>query len=163
MEKINVAENLAISETGFLYLPSSGETFTSNEIGKNIIRLLQKGEDKKNIVEQVTNEYDAEIIGLIYDVLEPGAYMKQVSDRNYLIPYPSSGLDNLFQRLDYINKVETIEVLIPTLDAELYAFSKLLPKLESIGIKTFLPTKEQLDLRAKDKLFNFCTKNDIKV
>jgi len=60
MEKINVAENLAISETGFLYLPSSGETFTSNEIGKNIIRLLQKGEDKKNIVEQVTNEYDVD-------------------------------------------------------------------------------------------------------
>ena len=110
-----------------------------------------------------SEKFDAEIIGLIYDVLEPGAYMKQVSDRNYLIPYPSSGLDNLFQRLDYINKVETIEVLIPTLDAELSAFSKLLPKLESIGIKTFLPTKEQLDLRAKDKLFNFCTKNDIKV
>ena len=60
MEKINVAENLAISETGFLYLPSSGETFTSNEIGKNIIRLLQKGEDQKNIVKQVTNEYDVD-------------------------------------------------------------------------------------------------------
>jgi len=60
MEKINVAENLAISETGFLYLPSSGETFTSNEIGKNIIRLLQKGEGKKNIVEQVTNGYDVD-------------------------------------------------------------------------------------------------------
>ena len=110
-----------------------------------------------------SGKFDPEIIGLIYDALEPGAYMKEVADKNYLIPYPSSGLDNLFQRLEYINKVENIEVLIPTLDAELYAFSKLSPKLKALGIKTFLPTKEQLDLRAKDKLFNFCSMNDIKV
>ena len=110
-----------------------------------------------------SKKFDAEIIGLIYDKLEPGAYMKEVSDRNYLIPYPSSGLDNLFERLAYINQVEKIDVLIPTLDAELYGFAKLSPKLDSIDIKTFLPTKEQLDLRAKDKLFKFCTDNDIKV
>jgi len=107
--------------------------------------------------------FDTDIIGLIYDALEPGAYMKEVSDKNYLIPYPSSGLDNLFERLVHINNIENIDVLIPTLDAELYAFAKLEDRLQSIGIKTFLPTKEQLDLRAKDKLFNFCTTHDIKV
>ena len=107
--------------------------------------------------------FDTEIIGLIYDTLDPGAYLKEVSDRNYLIPYPSSGLDDLFERLAYINNIEKIDVLIPTLDAELYAFAKLEDKLHSIGIKTYLPTKEQLDLRAKDKLFKFCTDNKIKV
>ncbi len=110
-----------------------------------------------------SKKFDAEIIGLIYDALEPGAYMKEVSNRNYLIPYPSSGLDNLFERLAYIHETEKIDVLVPTLDAELYGFAKLSPKLESIGIKTFLPSKEHLDLRAKDKLFDFCTKHDIKV
>ena len=32
-----------------------------------------------------------------------------------------------------------------------------------MGIKTFLPTAVQYDLRAKDKLFNLCQKNKIKV
>ncbi len=107
--------------------------------------------------------FDTEIIGLIYDALEPGAYMKEVSAKNYLIPYPSSGLDSLFERLTYINSIENIDVLIPTLDAELYGFAKLEEKLGSIGIKTFLPTKEQLDLRSKDKLFKFCSEHEIKV
>lgn len=110
-----------------------------------------------------SRKLDAKVIGLIYDALEPGAYMKEVAERSYLIPYPSSGLENLFERISYINNIEKIDVLIPTLDAELYGFVKLSPKLESIGIKTFLPTKEHLDLRAKDKLFDFCTKHSIKV
>ena len=108
-------------------------------------------------------DFDGEIIGLIYDSLDPGAYLKEVSDRNYLIPYPSSGLDDFFHRLEEINKKENIDVLIPTLDAELYAFVKLESKLKEIGINTFLPTTSHLNMRAKDKLFDFCTKNDIKV
>ena len=47
-------------------------------------------------------KFDAEIIGLIYDALDPGAYLKEVSDRNYLIPYPSSGLDELFEKIEEI-------------------------------------------------------------
>ncbi len=101
------------------------------------------------------------IIGLIYDVLEPGAYIPEVADRNYLIPYPSGGIDTLFERIKSINEKENIDVLIPTLDAELYAFTKLSSKLSAIGIKTFLPSAEQLNIRAKDKLLKFCEKNNI--
>ncbi len=101
------------------------------------------------------------IIGLLYDALEPGAYMPDVADANYMIPYPSGGLDILLERIKSINEKENIDVLIPTLDAELYAFSKLAPELEQIGIKTFLPNIEQLNIRAKDKLFKFCEENNI--
>ncbi|MCF8355968.1 MAG: ATP-grasp domain-containing protein [Melioribacteraceae bacterium] len=108
-------------------------------------------------------DFKGDIIGLIYDSLEPGAYMKDVSKMNYLIPYPSNGLDALYERLESINEKENIDVIIPTLDSELYSFAKISKKLESIGIKTFLPTIDQLNYRAKDKLFEFCTKHDIKV
>jgi len=60
MSNYNVAENLAISETGFLFLPGTGETFTSNEIGKTIVQLLQKGESQEKIIEKITNEYDVD-------------------------------------------------------------------------------------------------------
>lgn len=60
MSNYKVAENIAISETGFMFLPGSGETFTSNEIGKTIIQMLQKGESQQKIIEMITNEYDVE-------------------------------------------------------------------------------------------------------
>jgi len=106
-------------------------------------------------------DFDGEIIGLIYDALEPGAYMHEVTKSNYLIPYPSGGLDLFFERLSQINEIEKIDVIIPTLDAELYAFAKLAPRLESIGIKTLVPDVNQLTIRGKDKLFDFCEKHNI--
>jgi len=110
-----------------------------------------------------SEEFKGEIIGLIYDSLEPGIYMKDIADRCYLIPYPSSGLDALFNRIVQIHEKEKIDLIIPTLDSELFGFIKIKEKLEEIGIKTFLPTFEQLNYRAKDKLFDFCTLHGIKV
>jgi carbamoyl-phosphate synthase large subunit len=110
-----------------------------------------------------SKEFDGEIIGLIYDALEPGIYMKNLTKKNYLIPYPSSGLQNLYERLVYIQEQEKIDVIIPTLDSELFGFVKLEDKLRQLGIKMFLPTFEQLNIRAKDKLFDFCKENDINV
>lgn len=54
-------------------------------------------------------------------------------------------------------------MIIPTLDSELYAFVKLAPKLKALGIKTFLPSADQLNIRGKDKLFNFCKAEGINV
>lgn len=106
---------------------------------------------------------NAEIIGLSYDTLEPGGYMPGITDKVYLIPYPSGGIENTFERISFIHSKEKFNVLIPTLDSELYGFLKLTDRLSSLGIKTFLPTFDNLNLRAKDKLFDFCTANTIKV
>jgi len=108
-------------------------------------------------------KFDAEIIGLVYDALEPGIYMENLTKKNYLIPYPSSGLQNLYERLFYIHQQEKLDVIIPTLDSELFGFVKLEEKLRELGIKMFLPTFDQLNIRGKDKLFDFCIDNDINV
>lgn len=108
-------------------------------------------------------EFKGEIIGLIYDSLDPGIYMKDIHKKCYLIPYPSTGLEILFDRIKSIHEKEKIDLIIPTLDSELYGFIKIQPKLEELGIKTFLPTIEQLNFRAKDKLFDFCSAHQIKV
>jgi len=110
-----------------------------------------------------SEEFKGEIIGLIYDSLEPGIYMKDIADKCYLIPYPSSGLDSLFSRIVHIHEKEQIDLIIPTLDSELFGFIKIKDKLEAIGIKTFVPTFDQLNFRAKDKLFDFCSQHNIKV
>ena len=107
--------------------------------------------------------FSGNIIGLAYDSLEPGIYMPNIVTKSYLIPYPSSGLDALFERIAFIHSREKLDVIIPTLDSELYGFVKLSERLRSLGISTFLPTFEQLNLRAKDKLFEFCSSRGVKV
>lgn len=105
---------------------------------------------------------DDRIIGLIYDTLEPGVYMENITARNYLIPYPSHGLDAMFERLQYIHEREQLDVMIPTLDTELYVFYKLESRLRDIGIRMFVPDTSQLTMRGKDRLASFCKTHDIK-
>lgn len=106
-------------------------------------------------------DFNGEIIGLHYDNLEPGIYMNEIKSRSYMIPYPSQGPEALLERLKYIHAKEKLDVIIPTLDSELYNFLYISEELSSLGIKTFLPTSENLDKRSKDKLVQFCDKNGI--
>ncbi len=105
--------------------------------------------------------FDGRIIGLLYDTLEPGVYMEEVADRSYLIPYPSSGTDALFERISYVHSCERLDLILPTLDTELYAFQKLAGRLRELGIRTFLPSSAQLTMRGKDKLSAFCREHGI--
>jgi len=102
-----------------------------------------------------SGDFDVRVIGLAYETLEPGIYMHDLVDKVYQVPYPSEGSDNLIKRLEFINSVENINVLIPNFDAELYTFIKSSAMLEKMGIHTFLPTLEQLDQRHKVNLPEF--------
>jgi len=102
-----------------------------------------------------SGDFDVRVIGLAYETLEPGIYMHDLVDKVYQVPYPSEGSDSLIRRLEFINSVENISVLIPNFDAELYTFIKSSAMLEKMGIHTFLPTLEQLDQRQKVNLPEF--------
>ena len=64
---------------------------------------------------------EIKIIGLSYETMEPGAYLHDLVDITYQVPYPSAGSEPLLQRLLYIHKQESIDVIIPNFDA-LYPF-----------------------------------------
>jgi carbamoyl-phosphate synthase large subunit len=99
------------------------------------------------------------VIGLSYESLEPGIYMRDMVDKTYTIPYPTEGTAALFERLTYIHDKEKLNFIIPNFDAELHNFIKLAPQLQQIGIRTFLPSIEQLMLRDKVNLYDFGQKN----
>ncbi|MBU2446858.1 MAG: ATP-grasp domain-containing protein [Bacteroidetes bacterium] len=100
-------------------------------------------------------DFDGEIIGLHYDNLEPGIYMDGLIVKSYLIPYPSGGTDDLLKRIRYIQEKEKIDVIIPTLDSELNGFIRINDTLRSLGIKTFLPTLDNLEVRSKERIYDF--------
>lgn len=95
---------------------------------------------------------DAHLVGLGYDALDPGIYAEGLAQNVYLMPYPSQGSTALLDRLAYIHEQLGLDAIVPTLDAELPGFIDAAPRLLSLGIATFLPTREQLELRGKGQL-----------
>ncbi|NOZ84854.1 MAG: biotin carboxylase [Deltaproteobacteria bacterium] len=104
-----------------------------------------------------------EVVGLAYDVMDPGIYMDGIADHVFMVPYPSQGDDILFERLSYIHSRVHLDAIVPTLDAELFPYVRLVPKLEKLGIGTFLPTEEQLKLRSKVEFDKLAQRFDIAV
>jgi carbamoyl-phosphate synthase large subunit len=107
--------------------------------------------------------FEPRIVGLAYENLEPGAYMHNLVDKSYKVPYPSEGVEPLMERIRYINGVENIDVLIPNFDAELYAFMKSADLLKTMGINTFLPTLKQFEERHKSNLPEYGKKYGVNV
>ncbi|WP_210520159.1 ATP-grasp domain-containing protein [Hymenobacter terricola] len=102
-----------------------------------------------------TTDFELRVIGLSYEALEPGIYLRDMVDKTYQLPYPTAGTAALLERLRYVQEQENVAVLIPNFDAELYNFIKLEPQLRALGIHTFLPTLEQLEARDKLNLAAF--------
>jgi hypothetical protein len=47
---MNINKNIAISDSGFIFNPSSGDSFSTNQVGLEIIRLLKEGKKKEDII-----------------------------------------------------------------------------------------------------------------
>lgn len=60
MSQLKIQENLAISDSGFLFFPTTGETFTVNELGKEIIQSLKEGKTSEKIVESILEKFDVD-------------------------------------------------------------------------------------------------------
>jgi carbamoyl-phosphate synthase large subunit len=89
--------------------------------------------------------------------------MHELVDKSYQIPYPSVGIESLFERLKYIHTQESLDVVIPNFDAELFSFIRLAPELKKMGVHTFLPTDQQFEERQKTNLPAFGKKYNIHV
>jgi carbamoyl-phosphate synthase large subunit len=98
-------------------------------------------------------DFQGKVLGLAYDALDSGLYSKEIGlDAGLLIPYPSHGVDALRERLREIHARYPIDVIIPTLDSELPAFIALQQEVGGWGIRMFLPSQAQLELRSKVRL-----------
>jgi carbamoyl-phosphate synthase large subunit len=100
-------------------------------------------------------DYEVRLIGLSYEALEPGIYLRDLFHKTYQLPYPAAGSAALLERLTYIQTQEKLDVIIPNFDAELPLFSRLEPQLRNLGIRLLVPTLAQLDARDKLNLSAF--------
>ncbi len=74
MGKLN---SLAISDNGFIFKPSTGESFTTNELGLIILNLLKEGKSADEIINEITEEFDVDAISAGRDLYEYLDFLKR--------------------------------------------------------------------------------------
>lgn len=57
---MNIKKNIAISDSGFIFNPSTGDSFSVNPIGLEIIRMLKDEKSKDEIKKQILKSYSVD-------------------------------------------------------------------------------------------------------
>jgi hypothetical protein len=57
---MRVRKNIATSEEGFLFNPTTGDSFSTNKIGVEIIRLLKTDSNPKEVIATICEKYDVD-------------------------------------------------------------------------------------------------------
>lgn len=55
---MKLKRKIAVSESGFLFDPTTGESYSLNEVGLEILNLLKEGRSDSDIVDHVTSKYE---------------------------------------------------------------------------------------------------------
>jgi hypothetical protein len=55
-----IKENIALSENGFVFNPSTGDSFTMNNTGKEVMMLIKDGKNFSQITELMIDKYDVD-------------------------------------------------------------------------------------------------------
>jgi len=66
---MKIKGNIAISESGFVFDSSTGESYHINTVGKDILNQMKEGKSDEDIIEQILQDYEVE-----RDVLETSYY-----------------------------------------------------------------------------------------
>ncbi len=54
---MKIRKNIALSDSGFIFNPSTGDSYSANPIGQTIIQSLQNGKTDEEICKAITDEY----------------------------------------------------------------------------------------------------------
>ncbi len=57
---MKIKKNIALSDSGFIFNPSTGESFSVNPIGVEIIKMLKEGKEKDDIREVILDKYQTD-------------------------------------------------------------------------------------------------------
>ena len=66
----NLNKNIAVSEAGFIFNPVSGESFSVNPVGIEIVNFLKEGRSLAEIREMIAKEYEIDADAAERDLLE---------------------------------------------------------------------------------------------
>ena len=76
---MRVRKNIATSDEGFIFNPTTGDSFSTNAIGTEIIVLMKKDMPAAEVVEVITNKYDVDKVLFERDLEDFTMQLKEFS------------------------------------------------------------------------------------
>ncbi len=70
-------QQLALNDSGFVFDPVNGRSFTANATGLRILRLLQRNDDMEVLLQALLQEYDVSRSEVERDIAEFAAVLRQ--------------------------------------------------------------------------------------
>lgn len=58
---MKLKNNIAISESGFVFDAGTGETYSLNPVGADILKLMNEGKNQEEIVDYFLEKYDVSL------------------------------------------------------------------------------------------------------
>jgi len=78
---MKLKKNIATSEAGLIFNPGTGDSFSVNNIGAEILLLLKENKSQKEIIGYLSSKYDVERIQIEKDMDD---FVSQLTDYNLL-------------------------------------------------------------------------------
>jgi hypothetical protein len=57
---MKIKKNIALSDSGFIFNPSTGESFSVNPIGAEMLKMLKDGKEKDDIKKAILEKYQTD-------------------------------------------------------------------------------------------------------
>ncbi|GAO28976.1 PqqD family protein [Geofilum rubicundum] len=73
---MRIKPTIAINDNGFLFDPNTGESYTTNPVGREIVFHLKNGMQENEIKEEIRARYDVEEITLEKNMIDFFAMLK---------------------------------------------------------------------------------------
>jgi hypothetical protein len=67
---MKLKNNIAISDSGLIFNPSTGESFSMNATAAEIIQLLKQGKEESFIANELGNKYGLDVVEVERDLLD---------------------------------------------------------------------------------------------
>ncbi|MGE0077082.1 MAG: PqqD family protein [Bacteroidales bacterium] len=80
---MKIKGNIAISETGFVFNPTTGDSFTLNETGKKVINHINEGKSVEQVIALLKETYNVDTVTLeryLFDFVNELRINKLVED-----------------------------------------------------------------------------------
>ncbi len=78
---MKLRKNIASSEEGFIFNPGTGDSFSTNPIGAEIIALLKEDKELPEIIEAICEKYDVDEVHFEKDLDD---FVSQLKDSSIL-------------------------------------------------------------------------------
>lgn len=74
---MNIKDNIAVSDSGFVFNPNTGESFTLNPLGSDIFKLMKTGKEYEEIRDEILSRYDIDEVTVEKDYNDFAGLLKQ--------------------------------------------------------------------------------------